>query len=1025
MNKVVAATALTALLALGTVAAPDARAANPSRRAAIAGVAGRTVPSSVRPSRSGTVLVTIQLGAQPVAARQADARAAGRELSSEEARAVTGALSADQDAVLSAVAANGGTVVYRLQHALNALVVRVPAAKVAALGALPGVVTVQPSHVVQRDRATDDGAGGAGSAAASAAAFSAAGLLGDGLSIGIVDDGIDYLHADLGGAGSPSAFASNDRTVIEPGTFPTQKVRGGTDLVGDAYDPSSPDPALATPAPDPDPLPCGDHGTHVAGIAAGLGVTASGRPYAGPYDASSVASLAIAPGAAPHASLYAYKVFGCSEEADEAVILAAIDQAVADGVDVLNLSLGSPFGTADDLEAQALDNASLAGTFVVASAGNDGPNAFLLSAPASSDRALAVAAYDARPTVPGVRLTTSAGQSVGEWINEGSTSPITAPILVLRDGADLGLGCDPFPAAARGAIVITRRGVCPRVQRAENGQAAGAAAVVMVNNAPGLPPVEGPIAGVTIPFIGLAPEASAALLASRGRATATPLGPVTNPMRNRAATFTSGGPRNGDGAAKPDLASPGVSIASAAAGSGIGTVVHSGTSMAAPYASGVAALVRQAHPKWSAAMVKAAMMNTADAANAVGADGLVIGAGLVDARRAINARAVLYTEDGRDSLSFGFQGGASVRQTAEVQLANRTADAATYDLAARFNGPDRGATVVVSPATVTVRPGDEVTVRVTLSMGTTALAALPGASGQDQGTVVVVKGAVVATPRRLTDSVGVLRVPFLVVPRGTSDVTVQPSEAKRRAGGTVSRTIEVRNRGTHAGSADVYAWQLSDPGNDAPGSRADLRSAGLQVLGGDVLGGSPDDRAINFVVNQTNRFSSIAAMAYEVDIDVNNDGVDDVGVIATDGGSYLLGYDDGTAAAVSFRLDTGEILGAYPIDVMVDGSTVIIPALASELGIVPGVVFSYTVAALDRSSGVVDEMVGRARFDIGRPAVSTGQFADLAPGAVDSLSLSVTPAALAATPVKGWLIVSVDDAIGTSQAKRVELGSVG
>src|SRR5207253_469528 len=120
---------------------------------------------------------------------------------------------------------------------------------------------------------------------------------GTGMRIAIIDTGIDYTHADFGGSGNPADYAANDPTVIEPGTFPTSKVIGGTDLVGEWYDsncpavPPSPGTCSSIPVPDPDPLDVAGHGTHVAGIAAGIGTSK------------------VAHGVAPGASLLIYKVF--------------------------------------------------------------------------------------------------------------------------------------------------------------------------------------------------------------------------------------------------------------------------------------------------------------------------------------------------------------------------------------------------------------------------------------------------------------------------------------------------------------------------------------------------------------------------------------------------------------------------------------------------------------------------------------------------------------------------------------------
>ena len=123
---------------------------------------------------------------------------------------------------------------------------------------------------------------------------------------------------------------ANPATTIYPDS---NKVLGGYDFVGDAYDAG--DPNHTTPAPDPNPLDCDGHGTHVAGIAAGYGENPNGTTFAGDYTtlptdptnsyAAYRSLFRIGPGMAPKAKLYAYKVFGCTGSTD--LITAAIDRA--------------------------------------------------------------------------------------------------------------------------------------------------------------------------------------------------------------------------------------------------------------------------------------------------------------------------------------------------------------------------------------------------------------------------------------------------------------------------------------------------------------------------------------------------------------------------------------------------------------------------------------------------------------------------------------------------------------------------
>lgn len=326
------------------------------------------------------VTVLLELEREPAAALNREGDTKGGPSAT---RRRVAEIEADQAAVLRAVRAKSADtrVLFAVQRVYNGVALQTRAGRLEDLAALPGVRAV---HTLRRHYLANEtsmpfiGA---------PAAWEHAGLplTGAGVTIGIIDTGIDYRHPAFGGnAGS---------------VFPTMKVVGGHDFVGDAYD--ADDPVFSVPVPDADPMDQNGHGTHVAGTAGGFGVTLAGDPYAGPYGAGTdYAGLLIGPGAAPDALLHAIKVFGKGRASY--FVLPGIEYAVdpdgdgdlSDRLDVVNLSLGDLYGSDMTPEAQAAMNAAAAGVVVVAAAGNGGDVYFIHSSPGVAPAAIAVAASE-------------------------------------------------------------------------------------------------------------------------------------------------------------------------------------------------------------------------------------------------------------------------------------------------------------------------------------------------------------------------------------------------------------------------------------------------------------------------------------------------------------------------------------------------------------------------------------------------------------------------------------------------------
>ena len=628
--------------------------------------------------------VIVLLSGDSVAALQ---QRFGRELSQAERNAIKVARAADHAVAKREIERRGGDVLASLYGALNGIKVSIPESRLAALRAMPGVVAVKSVGTYERTNATSVPLIGAPQVWQGTAHFQ-----GQGVKIAVIDTGIDYTHANFGGPGTVAAYTAAKATntsPADPSLFgpAAPKVKGGTDLVGDAYNGGN------TPVPDPNPLDCEftsgsvGHGSHVAGTAAGFGVKADGTTFAGPWNAAAYTpgAFSIGPGVAPQAEVYSVRVFGCSGTTN--VVAEAIDWAVANGMNVINMSLGSSYGNIGNgdagslAEQTAVANAAAAGIVVVASSGNAGPTPYITGAPAVFPGAVSVAATDALASIPVATLALAGGPTITV---QNSNNAIFAngsnwPIVVLRNpNGTVSLGCNPdeYDKTKNGGIditgklVVTVRGTCARVFRAGATQHFGGAASAMINTAAGYPAYEGPIAGgaptpidgniyepVTIPFFGVLQSDTAALTGPTGgpapaSALANNAGLLANPGFERIASFSSAGPRIGDSVLRPGVTAPGVATVSTASGTGNGFETLSGTSMAAPHVAGVAALIKQANPTWSVADLRAALVQTASPTLLQDYSPRNEGSGLVQPLAAVGTQAVVRMPD--ESLSFGF-----------------------------------------------------------------------------------------------------------------------------------------------------------------------------------------------------------------------------------------------------------------------------------------------------------------------------------------------------------------------------------
>lgn len=374
-------------------------------------------------------------------------------------------------------------------------------------------------------------------------------LSGKGVTVGVIDTGLDYEHPDI-----------------------HKNYGGGHDLVDGDNDPME----------TKDKLGMGTlHGTHVAGI-----IAANGRLR----------------GVAPDAKIIAYRALGPGGRGTTEQVLAAIDQAIEDKVDILNLSLGNEINGPDLPISLAINKAVEKGITAVTSSGNSGPNKWTVGSPGTATKAISVGASTPPLIVPYLSL------------SDGQASIRLEPLMGSEkwrldrgiEMVDGGIGRKQDLTNVNGKLVLIKRGKLTFTQKARNAYEAGAAGVIIFNNTDGgflgnLDEKLGiPVASITLK------EGERLMKAMRQSKLYARMDLVEE--KDILADFSSRGPVTDTWEIKPDVVAPGVAIESTVPG---GYLALQGTSMAAPHVAGASALIKQAHPDWNPEQIKAALMNTA------------------------------------------------------------------------------------------------------------------------------------------------------------------------------------------------------------------------------------------------------------------------------------------------------------------------------------------------------------------------------------------------------------------------------
>lgn len=622
------------------------------------------------------------------------------------------------------------TVTDTYQIALNGFAAELSPEEAAAVQQLPGVSTVLPDD--ERTLDTDLSNELIGSPAIWAGETGAEiGTRGEGVIVGMLDSGVNpehpsfaatdgdgYTHTNPYGSGTFVGVCADD--AENPEDICNDKLIGAYDFVTQT-------------ATDTD-----GHGSHT-------GSTMGGNAHEAVFDVGSTAWELPVSGVAPRANVISYKV--CAFLCPGTASVAAVEQAILDGTDVLNFSISGPDNPWNNAVDLAFLSAFEAGIYVAASAGNNGPEAGSVAKTAPWNATVAatnsprVIAHDVSVTAPEPVPEELTGLAGVPGSGPGVTEPLTAP---LREASVVdpgnGDGCTAFPDGVfEDALALIERGECDFSAKVSHAQDAGAVGVVMVNQFPGPPVVMGGLESTTIPAVMLSNSEGMALRTfvvehedTQVRLDSESVRSVNDDWTGIVTDFSSRGPSDFDLLA-PTFAAPGRNILAATLAEGENASTYEfmqGTSMSSPHGAGAGALLRGLHPEWSPAMIRSALASTADPTGmrkddgTTAADPYDVGSGFLDLEAAGRVGLVLEETAENFEAANPAEGGdprtlnlpAFVDQnclgecTFEREVTNVADVVTAYTV--QVDAPE-GVPLTVEPTTFTVEPGATQTLTVT------------------------------------------------------------------------------------------------------------------------------------------------------------------------------------------------------------------------------------------------------------------------------------------------------------------------
>lgn len=479
---------------------------------------------------------------------------------------------------------------------------------------------------------------------------------GKGVKVAVVDTGIDYHHKDL-----------------------AKNYAGGYDLIDLDDDP------METTIQEGIPTM---HGTHVAGI---------------------IAANGSFKGVAPDTEIYAYRALGPGGRGSSVQVIAAMEQAINDGVDIINLSLGNSVNGPDYPTSRAVNQAIDLGVAVVIANGNDGPDHWTVGSPATAYKALSVGASNNSQLLPFL-YEPIAEKAISIAVMQGSI-----PWDFKKDYSIINIDQGEDPKEIKGKIAVTSRSEKTFYEKGKQAQEDGAIALLIYNNEPGTfqGTVEEDKKPINIPVAAISERDGQWLINQMDN---KPLYIKTHyeQVEKNIALFSSRGPVTTNWHIKPEIVAPGANILSTVPG---GYQMSQGTSMAAPHVTGAIAAMKEAHPQWTNDQIIGALKTTAKqltSENGQPMDPIDQGMGEIQLEKAIQTHTIIMNP----LLSFGKIDSYQETKKIDLMIKNTTNKTQIYS----FDVPKKQVGLSWKlPSTFKVKKNEQKTIPIELNITTQQL----------------------------------------------------------------------------------------------------------------------------------------------------------------------------------------------------------------------------------------------------------------------------------------------------------------